>query len=128
MTDPLGRPVSAAVLIDSSGGSGGTVAYVESAQAVGLHLLTEGQMAAAFQDPPPARTADSQAAPQHPALLDFGAMLAATTNPVEHPAITAALEAGAFGDGEEDVEPIELGLTILLDGVESLVRRLTGEG
>ena len=93
-----------------------------------LHLLTEGQMAAAFQDPPPARTADSQAAPQHPALLDFGAMLAATTNPVEHPAITAALEAGAFGDGEEDVEPIELGLTILLDGVESLVRRLTEEG
>jgi hypothetical protein len=63
--------------------------------------------------------------PQHPALLDFGAMLTAATNPVEHPAITAALAAGAFGEAEEDVDPIELGLTILLDGVESLVHRFT---
>ncbi|WP_353508021.1 hypothetical protein [Intrasporangium sp.] len=39
--------------------------------------------------------------------------------------ITAALAAGAFGDGENDADPVELGLTILLDGVESLVRRLT---
>lgn len=90
-----------------------------------LHLLTEGQAAVAFQDLQRAGIGSPQTAPQHPAVLDFGAMLTAATNPVEHPAITAALKAGAFGDGDADVDPIELGLTILLDGVESLVRRLT---
>lgn len=90
-----------------------------------LHLLTEGQAAVAFQNPQAAGVPDPQTVPQHPALLDFGAMLTAATNPVEHPAITAALAAGAFGEAEEDVDPIELGLTILLDGVESLVHRLT---
>jgi glycerate kinase len=36
-TDPLGRPVVGAVLVD------GTTAYVESAQATGLHLLTAAE-------------------------------------------------------------------------------------
>jgi glycerate kinase len=37
--DPLGRPVPASYLLD------GTTAYVESAQAAGLHLLPEGERA-----------------------------------------------------------------------------------
>jgi glycerate kinase len=36
-TDPLGRPASGSVLLD------GDVAYIESAQACGLHLLAEGE-------------------------------------------------------------------------------------
>ncbi|HHU09517.1 MAG TPA: glycerate kinase [Intrasporangiaceae bacterium] len=49
VADPLGRPVPAAVLLDrAAGGVGGAVptAYIESAQAAGLHLL-----AAAERDP-----------------------------------------------------------------------------
>jgi glycerate kinase len=36
-TDPLGRPVAGEVLVD------GTTAYLESAQACGLHLISEGE-------------------------------------------------------------------------------------
>jgi len=39
--DPLARPVLATFLLDST--SGGRVAYVESAQAAGLHLLDPGE-------------------------------------------------------------------------------------
>jgi glycerate kinase len=38
-TDPLGRPVAGEVLVDGAGGP----AYVESAQACGLHLLAEAE-------------------------------------------------------------------------------------
>lgn len=41
VADPLGRPVTAAVLIVESGGS--RTAYIESAQACGLHLLAAGE-------------------------------------------------------------------------------------
>ena len=41
VADPLGRPVPAAVLIVESGG--GRTAYIESAQACGLHLLSGGE-------------------------------------------------------------------------------------
>jgi glycerate kinase len=37
VADPLGRPVPAAILMDDTGG--GRTAYIESAQACGLHLL-----------------------------------------------------------------------------------------
>ena len=46
-----------------------------------LHLLTEGQAAVAFQDLRRAGIGSPQTAPQHPAVLDFGAMLTAATNP-----------------------------------------------
>jgi glycerate 2-kinase len=39
-TDPLGRPVAGEVLVDADGGG---TAYVESAQACGLHLLAEAE-------------------------------------------------------------------------------------
>jgi glycerate 2-kinase len=41
VADPLGRPVPAAVLVVDAGGR--RTAYVESAQACGLHLLGEGE-------------------------------------------------------------------------------------
>lgn len=41
VADPLGRPVPAAVLIAQSGGI--ATAYIESAQACGLHLLAQGE-------------------------------------------------------------------------------------
>jgi glycerate kinase len=41
VSDPLGRPVPAAVLVVEQGGR--RTAYVESAQACGLHLLGEGE-------------------------------------------------------------------------------------
>ncbi|KAE8766021.1 TetR/AcrR family transcriptional regulator [Georgenia thermotolerans] len=88
-----------------------------------LHLLTEGQMLVAM------RAADAGADSDHPALLDFNAMLRAVTNPQDHPAITAALDAGAFSnDGPNDVDDAGLGLTILLDGVEALLRRAAPGG
>ena len=40
-TDPLGRPVPASILLVDSGGR--RTAYIESAQACGLHLLAEGE-------------------------------------------------------------------------------------
>ena len=41
VTDPLGRPVPASILLVDSGGR--RTAYIESAQACGLHLLAEGE-------------------------------------------------------------------------------------
>jgi glycerate kinase len=58
-TDPLGRPVSAAVVIHDD------TAYVESAQAVGLHLLSEDER-------DPERTDSRGLAPLLEAALDTG--------------------------------------------------------
>jgi hypothetical protein len=77
-------------------------------------------------------------------MMDYNAMLRAVTNPQDHPAITAALDAGAFGgdaargdaardgearDGEAGgVDEAALGLTILLDGVEAVLGRAAQGG
>lgn len=83
-----------------------------------LHLLTEGQALLALT------AADAGTASDHPMLIDFDAMLRAVTTPRDHPAITAALEAGAFGpDDPGDVDHAGLGLAILLDGVEAVLER-----
>jgi AcrR family transcriptional regulator len=83
-----------------------------------LHLLTEGQMLVAV------RAAGTGAASDHPALMDYNAMLRAVTNPQEHPAITAALDAGAFGgESSGEVDEADLGLTMMLDGVEAVLAR-----
>lgn len=83
-----------------------------------LHLLTEGQVLVALT------AADAGAGSDHPMLMDYDAMLRAVTTPQGHPAITAALEAGAFGaDDPGDVDHAGLGLAILLDGVEAVLER-----
>lgn len=43
VSDPLGRPVTAGLLLEPSGGGEVRTAYVESAQACGLDLLTEAE-------------------------------------------------------------------------------------
>lgn len=86
-----------------------------------LHLLTEGQLRVAFQ------VAGSGGESEHPALLDYASLLRALTTPQDHPAITAALDAGAFGgEGDGSVDQAELGLTMLLDGVEAVLERASG--
>jgi AcrR family transcriptional regulator len=116
---------------------------------IALHVLTEGQLVAALTMRARAVTAGSAAgtgrdagddggtadvdpdqAPrdatlEHPALVDYGALLRRLADPGEHPAITAALDAGAFDDDAqlEPVDELGFGLRLLLDGVAVLVQR-----
>jgi glycerate 2-kinase len=62
--DPLGRPVAAQVLVVE--GDGGRVAYLESAQACGLHLLSS-------EERDPSRTSTAGVATLLLAALDAGA-------------------------------------------------------
>lgn len=83
-----------------------------------LHLLTEGQMLVAM------RAAAAGASSDHPAVMDFDALLRSVTDPQRHPALTAALDAGAFTDeGGAGVDHVGLGLSILLDGVTAVLAR-----
>ncbi|MFC4554748.1 TetR/AcrR family transcriptional regulator [Georgenia faecalis] len=85
-----------------------------------LHVLSEGQVVASFVRQQRGVRAD------HPALADFSALLGAVTDPVQYPAITAALAAGAFSDDGSADGAVSLSLTLLLDGVERLVEREGG--
>lgn len=85
-----------------------------------LHVLTEGQLLAAVADDSAGRPTD------HPALVDYAAMLRAVVDPATLPHVAEALEAGAFetatGPADYAAESL-LALGMLLDGVEALVRR-----
>lgn len=101
---------------------------------VSLHVLSEGQLRAAGAaarraagvDGTGGAAAGAGAEALHPALLDFGTLLRAVTDAGTHPVLATALAAGGFDDvpdpggegGDED-----LGLRLLLDGVEALVDR-----
>lgn len=103
---------------------------IEIIGTLSLHLVTEAQLAAAYAargrsaaEGSPGGPPDGEAA--HPALIDYGALLAAVTTADEHPRITAVLASGAFDEQDEDTGDVPLGLQILLDGVEAVVRRHT---
>lgn len=86
-----------------------------------LHVLTEGQLVAAFAERAAGRRAD------HPALIDYATVLRAVADPETHPQVTAALTAGAFEDDGSGVdEEQHLALALLLDGVAALIDRCTG--
>lgn len=81
-----------------------------------LHLLGEMQLIAATT---------AREGVEHPATLDYAAVLARFTDAGTHPAIAEALATGAFDeDPAEDMQGF--GLTLLLDGVEALVARAGG--
>lgn len=83
-----------------------------------LHMLTQGQLIAAFAAQAAGRETD------HPALVDYGTLLRAVVDPAEHPRVAAAVSAGAFDDdGAEPGFETELALGLLLDGVAALVER-----
>ncbi|NTW38793.1 MAG: hypothetical protein HGA44_02725, partial [Cellulomonadaceae bacterium] len=97
-----------------------------------LHLLGEAQLLGAVAAQGQAGRAEGRAsgpvAPTHPALVDYAGLLGRLADPSVHPAITAALAAGAFGDDEGDVDQVGFGLALLLDGVQALVDRSTRTG
>lgn len=83
-----------------------------------LHVLTEGQLIAAYA----AQQAGRPAA--HPAMADWPGLLGLVVDREQHPRLAAALEAGAFGGSEEDDDPAgeqELALRVLLDGIAALI-------
>lgn len=90
-----------------------------------LHVLTEGQLLAAVAD------ANAGRATEHPALVDYDAVLRLVADPDEHPHVVEAVGQGAFGPttdpGDYDAES-NLALAMLLDGVEALVRRHEAAG
>jgi hypothetical protein len=90
-----------------------------------LHLLSEGTLVAEIEmqrRTPIAATHDAVES-THPALLDYATLLRLLTDPERHPAITAALEAGAF---ENEAYDADLGVRLMLDGVAALVARAAG--
>lgn len=91
-----------------------------------LHILSEGSVIAAVADRARAATsapAGDPVEPGHPVLVDYAGLLRTLADADQHPAITAALEAGAF-DGDEETWDTTLGLRLMLDGVESLIDRM----
>jgi AcrR family transcriptional regulator len=84
-----------------------------------LHVLTEGQVIAAYAAQQAGRPAD------HPAMADWPVLLGKVVDPERHPRIAEALATGAFGEGgdEDPTEDQELALTVLLDGIAALIAR-----
>lgn len=92
-----------------------------------LHLLSEGSLLAAMELQARAAAAGASAddAAQHPALVDYDALLRRLIDPARHPNLTAALDSGAFAS-PPDVDPgydPDFGLRLILDGVAALVAR-----
>lgn len=105
--------------------------WAERTEVIGrlsLHLLSEGTLLAAMELRARAaaagRIADDDTV-QHPALVDYDALLRRLIDPRRHPNLVAALAAGAFENPdavEPDYDP-DFGLRLFLDGVAALVAR-----
>jgi AcrR family transcriptional regulator len=89
-----------------------------------LHVLTEGQLIAAYAAQRAGRPAD------HPAMADWPGLLGTVVDPERHPRLAEALAAGAFGTPEDDdpADEQELALTVLLDGIAALIARYASDG
>ncbi len=102
--------------------------------ALALHVQSEGKLVADYLRQ--RRRAEALAAGRaaegpevvHPALLDYAGLLRRLVTPDSHPAIAAALAAGAFDDPGDDDQPgdepdVGPRMTLMLDGIEQLVAR-----
>jgi AcrR family transcriptional regulator len=108
--------------------------------ALSLHVLSEGRVIAeAATMARRAASADAAAElgeqPSHPALVDYATLLARVTDPGAHPEITAALAVDAFGSpagaasaNAEEAYDVGLGLTLMLDGLQALIGRVSAVG
>jgi hypothetical protein len=108
--------------------------------ALSLHVLSEGRVIAeaatiARRAASADTAAEPGARPSHPALLDYATLLGRLTDQDAHPEITAALAVGAFGspagatsaDAEEAYD-VGFGLTLMLDGLQALIDRVSAGG
>jgi AcrR family transcriptional regulator len=112
--------------------------------ALSLHVLSEGRVIAeaatmarraAAADAVADAAAEVGVQPAHPALLDYATLLGRLTDPSAHPEITAALAVGAFGtpadaapaDADEAYD-VAFGLTLMLDGLQALIDRVSAGG
>lgn len=102
---------------------GTPLSWAEKTAVVGrlsLHLLSEGQVVAAEA------LAGRNGGAEHPALLDYTALLTAVADPEQHPVLSEALAARAF-DGDEPGDG-DWGLGLMLDGVAALIERARARG